>query len=436
MYQIAVKDIAVRTQTIAAKCDAADQVETFYQHTVPSINLPVIDIELGLPIYRLANYRTQTEQMSHVRTKHLSEEFFKNGQENLSAQQAQHSILVEFSKLGSGDSIIPIYGVLQEGRQQNESLLITREGVVVNGNRRLAAMRELYAAEPHAYPAFTSVRAKVLPAGLTAIEIKRIETRLQMTPQTLLPYDWINEALAIRDLKSLGLSNAEIVAEMKLSDSNVAQEALDQLAEAELFLAEYLKAPLQYEKVIHNKQQFIELRKALERQRDAVKKELARKISYVLTHNSEDLGRRAYDYRIAYGAELDKVVSELSERLGVAPPNEIENANIPADDLFADGSPPVEESAGLLERLNDVSQSKAIAEEISEICNNIRESEQRHNLSNSDLRKATKAHTLLSEITLETAAAQSLPAIAAQLQSILSRSTELLNAVKQRQSAP
>jgi hypothetical protein len=434
MYQVTVRDIAERFQIITDKAAAATERERFYQLTSGPADLPVVNLELGVPLYRLANYRTQTRQMAHVRSLQLAPEFFRLGQENVSAQQAQHDILVEFAKLGSGESIIPIYDVLKSGRQQTDSLLITGDGVVVNGNRRLAAMRELYEAEPEGYTSFASVRARVLPASLTAIEIKRIEARLQMTPQTLLPYDWVNEALAIRDLKTFGLSDAEIAAEMKLGDPEAVNDKLAQLGEAELFLAEYLHTPLQYEKVMDQQQQFFELRKALDRTKDAVDKELARKISYVITHNSENLGRRAYDYRIAYGSELRKVVTELSDRLGVPIVDEADD-NSPSDDLLNDGTSEIQKFAPLIEQLSDINHSQPIASEIAEICNNIRESQQKQNLSSAALRKATKAHTLLTEITLDTAAPTTLPSISAQLQSILDRATDLLNAVNERHSA-
>ena len=432
-YKVTVKDIAERRQIIATKCTTARR-EPFYQLASGVAELPVIDLDINLPVYRLENYRTQTRQMNHIRVQQLPPEFFKSGEENVTAQQAQHPILLDFAKQGSGESVIPIYDVLQKGRQQNEPLLLTTEGVVVNGNRRLAAMRQLYASDPEGYKMFASVRAKVLPAGLTKVEIKRIEARLQMTPQTLLPYDWVNEALAIRDLHALQLSDAEIAAEMKLDGPEDVQEILERLAEAELFLNEYLKAPLQYEKVMPHKQQFLELQKALDKTDDAVKKELARKISYVLTHNSEDLGRRAYDYRIAYGTELDKVVEQLSDRLGVEIPDD--EGVAADDDLLSDGSAPVSKFSELIARLNDVNQSKAIASEIAEICNNIREGQQKHSQGQAALQKAVKAHTLLAEISLETAAENTLPKLEAQLQSISKRAADILNAVKQRQQSP
>ncbi len=48
---------------------------------------------------------------------------------------------------------------------------------------------------------------------------------------------------------------------MKLEEPKLVEVALRQLAEAELYLSDYLKSPLQYEKIVDQKQQFIELEK-------------------------------------------------------------------------------------------------------------------------------------------------------------------------------
>src|SRR5207249_750042 len=124
-----------------------------------------------------------------------------NGQEDEEAQRAQHTILVGFAESGKGESVIPIKTALSKDAEQTEPLLLTREGVVVNGNRRLAAMRELFRENSTQFARFCSVRVLILPEGITADELRRIEVRLQMTPQTLLPYEWVAEALAVRDLK-------------------------------------------------------------------------------------------------------------------------------------------------------------------------------------------------------------------------------------------
>src|SRR6185312_4803295 len=116
----------------------------------------------------------------------LAADFFTAGQENQDPQQAQHGLLDRFSKEGT-TSIMPIAKVLEEGRQ-TLPILISSAGVVVNGNRRLAAMRELYATGEPAYQSFSHVNCMVLPASISEKEIKELEVRLQMQPETKLPY--------------------------------------------------------------------------------------------------------------------------------------------------------------------------------------------------------------------------------------------------------
>src|SRR6185312_10992781 len=135
----------------------------FHEYQNATQPLPVIRLGIDVPIYRMANGRTRTAQLQYVRSHKLPVHFFSAGQENQEAQQAQHDILDRFSKEGT-PSIIPIATVLGEGRQ-TEPILITAAGVVVNGNRRLAAMRELYAGGEATYSSFSHVNCKVLPAS-------------------------------------------------------------------------------------------------------------------------------------------------------------------------------------------------------------------------------------------------------------------------------
>ena len=154
-------------------------------------------------------------------------------EENQETQQAQHDILDRFSKEGT-TSIIPIATILGEGRQ-TEPILITAAGVVVNGNRRSAAMREHYATVEATYSSFSHINCKVLPAAATDKEIKEIEIRLQMQPETRLPYTWVNEALAETkrnrsQLLSAILFDQAVASIMVKSGATVFTDFLDNLA--------------------------------------------------------------------------------------------------------------------------------------------------------------------------------------------------------------
>ena len=151
----------------------------------------------------MANYRTRTTQFKYIHDHKIADDFFSAGQENESAQQAQHDILTFFAKQGRSTSVSPIITEL-ETEEQREPLLITDSGVVVNGNRRLAAMRELFSERPVEFKHFSHVDCSVLPAGVPPEEIREIEVRLQMRPETKLPYGWIDESIAVWEMIDSG----------------------------------------------------------------------------------------------------------------------------------------------------------------------------------------------------------------------------------------
>ncbi len=178
-YQVVVKPQHERQATIQAQVAVSTRKDT--NHTVyegVATVLPVIRIPLNLPIYRMANGRTQTQQLSYIANKGLPANYFESGEENDSVQQIQHEILKIFANEES-DSLTPITKEL-ERTKQTEPLLITPSGVVVNGNRRLCAMRELYTEKTADFPSFASVECAVLPP-LTPEQVEDVEIRLQMT---------------------------------------------------------------------------------------------------------------------------------------------------------------------------------------------------------------------------------------------------------------
>jgi len=93
-------------------------------------------LPIEVPIYRMENFRTFTDQREHTLKEKLKQDYFTAGQEIESVQQAQHELLAALARRGVADSIVPVIDVLKKEKQR-EALLITNSGVVVNGNRRL-----------------------------------------------------------------------------------------------------------------------------------------------------------------------------------------------------------------------------------------------------------------------------------------------------------
>ncbi|PKW08066.1 Chromosome segregation protein Spo0J, contains ParB-like nuclease domain [Streptomyces sp. 1222.5] len=89
---------------------------------------------------------------------------------------------------------------LQEHRQ-NEPGLISRDGVLVNGNTRRAALREL---------GIQSIRVGVLPASCTWDDIRSVELSLQLRPDRRREYSYINRLMAVEEQIQQGLPLAAI----------------------------------------------------------------------------------------------------------------------------------------------------------------------------------------------------------------------------------
>ncbi|MBC3842199.1 transcriptional regulator [Streptacidiphilus sp. 4-A2] len=105
----------------------------------------------------------------------------------------QHLLTIRPSEPDRRD---PDFEVLKENlkvHQQNEPGLITRDGILVNGNTRCAALREISRESRKV----TSIRVGVLPASCSWKEINDVELSLQLRPDRRRDYSYINRLLAI-----------------------------------------------------------------------------------------------------------------------------------------------------------------------------------------------------------------------------------------------
>lgn len=107
-----------------------------------------------------------------------------------------------------------LMGSLKEYRQ-NEPGLITRDGILVNGNTRVAALREL---------GVLSVRVGVLPESCTWTDINAVELSLQLRHDTRLPYSYINRLLTIEEQVTSGRPIAEIAKEFRIRTETAEQD--------------------------------------------------------------------------------------------------------------------------------------------------------------------------------------------------------------------
>lgn len=98
---------------------------------------------------------------------------------------------------------------------QNDPGLITHEGVLVNGNTRAAALRELGA---------QSMRVGVLPESFTWADVNAVELSLQLRKDHRRDYSYINRLLAMEEQASLGRTAEMIAKEFRIRTDTYHQE--------------------------------------------------------------------------------------------------------------------------------------------------------------------------------------------------------------------
>lgn len=422
-----VRDAVERRSVIASECAASTKQEPVHFRGAME-PCPVVRVAIDLPIYRMGNGRTQVEQFEYVQDNSLPQDFFTVGEENLSAQQAQHRLLLRLSKEERG----PIYQELQRVAQQRANLILTADGVVVNGNRRLAAMRDLYANDSEGYSTFSHVSAVVLPAGATAEDLELLEAELQMTPETKLDYGWVERRLKLRHhVEVLRISRNRIKDTYRFRREEEINIELAQLGLAEEYLADYLATPRAYKSLEKHEQMFKDLEKAV-RGKSGEEGELRRHLGFMLAKERLKLGSRVYNYNAVFDRDFEKVASRFAAENGIRLGGAGGGGGASSDptDPLAGLSIEGGRFAGLVPVLTDPGTSGNVVEQIVAIFDSIHEEKKDKDAKNAALKKARKVHEMLSAIELDAADPSTFPDIAAQLAAIREVAATLLEKVR------
>ena len=332
IYRVKITAPITRTSTIASKVAVSKETRDFWGFRNRRTDLPLIAVPIELPVYRMENFRTFTDQSDYIRAEGKPSTFFSGGQESEEAQQAQHKLLYQLALKGKAESLAAVSEVLEvEG--QREPLLITANGVVVNGNRRLAALRELYA-QGSKFAHFSHIDVLVLPADATAEEIVDIEANLQAVVDTKLDYDWIGEAQLISRLLSIGKSYDQIAKQLYRKEKDV-RNAIQSLAEVDLYLKEASESTGSYSDVRGDARQlFSDLPKLLDGKPEALK-DASRVVAWTLFQNKDRLQSRLYDYNAAFGGSVDDVLDRIASELNIETEQAVDDQD-EDDDLAID----------------------------------------------------------------------------------------------------
>jgi hypothetical protein len=151
-------------------------------------------------------------------------------------------------------------GLLKEDLRkvgQTDPGIITHDGFVINGNRRMAVLQALH--DEDQTGKFEYLEVQVLPEGISEKDLWRIEAGLQLSRDKRLEYGPVNDLLKIREGLKSGLGAAEIAATLYgLRDADEVKEKDERLALIDSYLA-YVGEPEEYTKVNRFVEHFINL---------------------------------------------------------------------------------------------------------------------------------------------------------------------------------
>lgn len=410
-YLLQVTALEERRAAIALHVQEAERrnnTRIEYKFRIGGIALPIISLPIDFLIYRLENYRTRDTQLSLIAAGKEAHGFFDpERRENATVQLTQHKILFEQAQTGSGETITPIYSELGRVAMQTEDLIISADGIVVNGNRRLSAMRELWASDPAKFSKFSQVSCSVLPESASPTEILKLEIGLQMQPETKLPYEWTALGRAVRDLRDSQVSDEEIALLMNRERSDIIRAA-KMIDNADLYLSEWLDKPQSYDQLAETEQAFKQIAlKNNVKGDDAGIRDITRQFDFLLIEQRKELSERAYLLinSIEQNATLflDNLASELKIELPVAqpkPPTQMKISFEPASAPTRDYEPLVHYLQQQREDPNAIKRLTTIVEQVSLIAG-----EQGKKKEFAALEFAQQAERKLSAVDVQTAGA-------------------------------
>lgn len=150
---------------------------------------------------------------------------------------------------------------LEQLGEQREVAVITHDGIVVNGNRRMATIEELHIKHPSRWSELWVVR---LPEDISEKDLWKIEAGLQLSMEQVADYGPVNNLLMIKEGKKAGLSDSEIAASMYGWTEKRVSIDLERLNLIDIFL-QFFDQPNNYGliKTFRLHEHFIDLQKGL-----------------------------------------------------------------------------------------------------------------------------------------------------------------------------
>ncbi|MDX8355661.1 hypothetical protein [Cognatiyoonia sp. IB215182] len=431
-YTISITPRSEREALIAKRLEASEEFgETIYDFRSGTYTPKVVSLPINVLVYRMENCRTFSAQQTEIAREGLPKDFFEKGQEVTTAQQAQHEILAKLAKQGS-ESVTPIVAVLQE-EGQRETLLITSTGVIVNGNRRLSAMRELLRRKDGSIDErFSHVRCAVLPSDVSRDEVDDIEADLQAKRETKLDYDWIGDAQLIRRQVGKNRSIKQVADRLRRSKPDV-ENVLQALDEADLYLSEWIEKPGEYDLVQAGQQIFGDLPKAIAK-KDANLQNASRAIAWSIYENRDKITGRVYRLNPAFGKLAPKVLELLDDQLEL-PSHEDDEVDVEDFSFSIDADDTVQDFTAVIEALRDETERDETVITLVNACETAIELDKGQKNEEAALKALAQINSKVTGLDVSGAGLRTIPGIFKQIESIRNGLDKIETAVNERRAS-
>jgi hypothetical protein len=414
-YEIKLTPRSEREAIIQKRVETATETSTLWDFRGEKTALKVVSLPVDLPVYRMDNCRTYSDQQDAIAKGNLDKSYFAKGQELSSVQAIQHTILARLARR-EATSVAAILNVL-ETEGQRDPILVTSTGVVVNGNRRLSAMRELYVAEESINSTYAYVKCMILPPDTSPDEVDDIEANEQARPQTKLEYDWIGDAQLVRRQVNKGRT-AKVVAEQLRRNESDVKNLLQSIDEADLYLNEWANKPGQYSLVSGEGEQiFGDLPKKLLGKSVSLQN-ASRAIAWSLFENRDRVPGRVYSYNAAFGKLAPVVLANVAEQLDIQTSSADQSED--EEDFLVDiaGSNVADDYTDIIATLKAEDTRDDAVEVLIDACMSAIEMDRGQRSKSAALKTLAQVHAKLAGIDLQAAGAGTYTAIGKQLDSI------------------
>lgn len=374
----------------------------------------VARVRIELPKYRLENGRTSAAQQDYIAKQRLESNFFDPSRsENDEVQLAQHKILKEMAENADPEKNLLKYFASHE---QDDPLILDSKGFVVNGNRRLCSMRELFDKDPKKFGGFSHIDVVLLP-NCSPKDVDELEVILQVEKDIKQDYSWINLFYSIRQKLNSGQYTEERLCSIYGKTSKELKSMLGRLGQAEDYLASRNKVG-QYLDLDKAQLAFEQLQKSRPKLATTSQQDFFTEVSYQIIETAS--GDRAYS---SIPEALDAIedihkdlVSDVLKEEYNAEKKVL--ANLKPDDLFGKSSQAETDYAAAFKALRKAEDKQVVRAAIQNAIDAKREREKLARRGNAALSRIRDANTALADAIAALQAQTTKTGIAEQLESI------------------